>query len=128
MCVLVMVLATPIVPESVTPCSPSPCGNNAVCREQNGAGACSCLPDFFGNPYEGCRPECTVSSDCAPDKACMRSKCADPCPGVCGQNAECRAVNHVPMCFCLPGYVGEPFRFCHLQPVQRKIIDSLLLI
>lgn len=39
--------------------------------------------------YEGCRPECVLSSDCPSDKACIRNKCKDPCPGVCGLNAEC---------------------------------------
>lgn len=119
---LSLVAATPIVPEVTTPCTPSPCGANAVCREQNGAGACTCQPGYFGNPYEGCRPECTVNPDCSSDKACVRNKCEDPCPGICGQNAECRVINHVPMCYCLPGFIGEPFRFCRPQPVQRKAV------
>jgi len=47
-------LADPIPQEYLNPCEPSPCGINAICKEQNGAGSCSCLPEYFGNPYEGC--------------------------------------------------------------------------
>ena len=102
----------PIKPESISPCLPSPCGPNAVCREQNGAGACTCLQDYIGNPYEGCRPECVINSDCASDKACLRSKCQNPCLGTCGLNAVCHVVNHLPMCTCQTSYTGDPFRYC----------------
>nr|CAD7425818.1 unnamed protein product [Timema monikensis] len=110
--------AEPIPQERPTPCLPSPCGTNAVCREQNGAGSCACLPEHVGNPYEGCRPECVLDSDCAPNRACIRNKCQDPCPGTCGQNADCQVVNHLPSCTCIPGYTGDPFRLCRIQPVQ----------
>lgn len=100
--------------ERPTPCVPSPCGINAECREKNGAGSCICLPDYIGNPYEGCRPECTLNSDCPSNKACIRNKCQDPCPGMCGQNAECQVINHRPSCNCIVGYSGDPFRYCSL--------------
>ncbi|KAG5895966.1 hypothetical protein JTB14_027966 [Gonioctena quinquepunctata] len=83
--------------EIISPCTPSPCGANALCREQNNAGSCTCLPEYIGNPYEGCRPECILNSDCPSNKACMRNKCQDPCPGTCGQNAECQVINHLPL-------------------------------
>jgi len=108
------------IQEHLSPCDPSPCGANAVCREQNGAGSCTCVQDYFGNPYEGCRPECVVNSDCSQSRACVRNKCQDPCPGTCGQNAECRVVSHLPQCSCLPGYSGDPFRHCAYIPPQRK--------
>lgn len=110
-------LSADIPSETLTPCLPNPCGPNAICREQNGVGACQCLPEFFGNPYEGCRPECVHNSDCQSNLACIRNKCQDPCPGTCGQNADCRVVNHVPSCTCRIGYTGDPYRFCH---VERK--------
>lgn len=110
------------------PCSPSPCGSNAVCREQNGAGSCSCLPEYFGNPYEGCRPECVLNSDCASNRACIRNKCQDPCPGTCGQNAECQVVNHLPLCTCFPGYTGDPFRYCSPQAPESKSYFSVRLL
>lgn len=110
-----------LIEESRKPCSPSPCGANAICREQNNAGSCSCLPDYVGNPYEGCRPECVLNSDCLFNKACIRNKCQDPCLGTCGQNANCNVVNHVPICTCIPGHIGDPFRFCNVQTPERKI-------
>jgi len=118
------ILTVPPLPqERPTPCAPSPCGSNAVCREQNGAGSCTCLPDYMGNPYEGCRPECVLNSDCAPNFACIRNKCQDPCPGTCGQNADCQVVNHLPSCTCRPLYTGDPFRFCNNLPTERKTLS-----
>lgn len=66
------------------PCNPSPCGANAICKERNGAGSCSCVPDYFGDPYSGCRPECIQDSECDRSRACVNNKCVDPCIGVCG--------------------------------------------
>lgn len=108
--------------EIINPCQPSPCGANAECIQRNGAGACQCLPDYFGNPYEGCRPECILNSDCPSNLACQQQKCRDPCPGSCGQNAECNVVNHTPMCSCVAGYVGDPYRYCN-QPAARKLVS-----
>lgn len=76
--------------------------------------------------FKGCRPECVLSSDCPADKACIRNKCKDPCPGVCGLNAECSPVNHVPTCICANGYTGDPFTACQLfreEPVTDLPID-----
>jgi len=118
----------PVIEERPTPCSPTPCGSNAVCREQNGAGSCTCLPDYVGNPYEGCRPECVLNTDCAPNRACIRNKCQDPCPGTCGQNADCQVVNHLPSCTCHPGYTGDPFKFCSNLPPERKLLQHKIFI
>lgn len=107
--------------EPSTPCQPNPCGSNALCREQNGVGSCQCLPEYFGNPYEGCRPECVLNSDCSSNLACVNSKCVNPCPGTCGQNALCQVVNHLPSCICHEGYTGDPYRYCNVQPRERKI-------
>lgn len=98
------------------PCNPSPCGANAICRERNGAGSCICLPEYFGDPYTACRPECVTNSDCDRSKACVSNKCRDPCPGTCGLNAECSVINHTPSCTCLPGYTGNPITACHIPP------------
>lgn len=106
----ILVLVVEILPSN--PCNPSPCGPNAICREHNGAGSCSCLPDYFGDPYTGCRPECLMSSDCPFDKACLSLKCIDPCPGSCGINAECRVINHIPECSCVPGFTGDARGIC----------------
>lgn len=104
-----------------SPCTPSPCGSNAICKEQNGVGSCACLPEYIGNPYEGCRPECTVSSDCLSNLACIRNKCQNPCPGTCGQDAICQVINHSPTCTCVPGFTGDPFRYCQFMREPGKV-------
>lgn len=101
-----------VTPIPQSPCEPSPCGFNAICKQQHGVGSCSCLPDYIGNPYEGCRPECVIDTDCVSILACVQSKCKDPCPGVCGQFAECQVIDHRPTCTCMPGYSGNPFQYC----------------
>lgn len=80
------------------------------------------MPEYYGNPYEGCRPECVLNTDCASNKACSNYKCKNPCPGTCGQNAECQVVNHLPMCSCYQGYTGDPFRFCHQIPLPQRML------
>lgn len=98
------------------PCNPSPCGANAVCLERNGAGSCSCMPNYFGNPYISCKPECIQNSDCPYDKSCINTKCIDPCSiGACGLNAECRVSYHTPMCHCIAGYTGNPSSKCYIN-------------
>lgn len=76
------------------------------------------MPDYFGDPYTGCRPECVSNNDCSRDKACVNNKCKDPCPGVCGFNAECHVFNHAPTCNCLPGYTGNALVACHEPPTE----------
>ncbi|CAH1100710.1 unnamed protein product [Psylliodes chrysocephalus] len=111
-----------VIPVEIpTPCIPSPCGINAECRELNGAGSCTCVADYIGNPYEGCRPECTLNSDCPSNKACINSKCKDPCPGTCGLNAECQVINHLPACICISGFTGDAFRYCS---VVQTIVEE----
>lgn len=61
-------------------------GPNSECIQRNGAGSCKCIQDYIGDPYVGCRPECVLSSDCPTHRACIKNKCVDPCPGVCGLN------------------------------------------
>lgn len=108
-------------PEIPMPCNPSPCGINAVCKERGGAGSCLCLSEYHGDPYVECRPECVLNSDCSKTKACVNNKCVDPCPGVCGINAECHANNHIPICNCLNGYTGNPSAMCHAV-VHGKLV------
>jgi len=51
----------------------------------------------------------------------MMNKCRDPCPGTCGQNAECHVVNHLPVCTCLNGYNGDPFKYCSVIVTPQGI-------
>lgn len=103
-------------PAEADPCNPSPCGANALCDN----GICTCLPEYQGDPYRNCRPECILNNDCPRNQACVRNKCKDPCLGTCGQNAECNVINHIPMCSCLKGFSGNAFVIC--QQIQRKLI------
>lgn len=111
--------------DQLDPCNPSPCGVNARCTSRQDAGSCQCLEGYFGNPYEGCRPECVLDSDCPSNRACQQQKCQDPCPGTCGLNAVCNVLNHVPSCSCLTGYSGDPYRVCQ-QERERKTAQRRL--
>lgn len=114
---------TPVLAEPIDPCNPSPCGENAHCLVRDGIVRCSCIPPYVGNPYGGgCRPECIINSDCPSHLACLAKHCRNPCQGVCGQNAECSVVNHVPVCSCLSGYSGDPFTSCRQDIIKREYI------
>ena len=56
----------------------------------------------------------------------MRNKCVDPCPGTCGQNAECSVINHVPICTCFQNYTGNAFVLCMPRPgkLHEHLIDA----
>ena len=99
-------------------CNPSPCGANAACREEFGSAICQCLPEYFGDARQGCKPECVLNSDCSSTQVCVNQKCRDPCPGLCGNNAECRVVNHFASCYCPQGHTGNPLESCKIIPVE----------
>lgn len=101
----------PRVIENINPCSPSPCGPNSNCRNNNGQAVCSCAASYIGTPPQ-CRPECVVSSECPADRACINTKCADPCPHTCGIGSVCHVSNHNPICACPSGFTGDPFKQC----------------
>lgn len=110
-------LAEPEKSAPPTPCHPSPCGVNANCRVTGNQEVCQCIPDYHGNPYDVCRPECIGNSDCPRNKACIKNRCSDPCPGICGVEAICSVVNHIPVCTCPNGMSGDAFRLC--SPIHR---------
>lgn len=112
------------VPVSSDPCSPSPCGPYSQCRNTNSHATCSCLPNYMGSP-PSCRPECTVSSECIPDKACVNLKCINPCVGACGSGARCEVINHSPICSCREGQTGDPFRSCYTIPSKYKLLNNI---
>lgn len=117
-----------MLPETKNPCSPSPCGMNAICRELKGAGACICPSDYIGNPYEACRPECHQNFECLPHLACLNTKCRDPCLGACGFNAQCRVINHLPSCSCNAGFTGDPANRCDLERARKLFTKFLILL
>jgi hypothetical protein len=117
---VIVVDKTPVVyEEPINPCIPSPCGPNSQCRSQNHVAVCSCLPFYVGRS-PNCRPECTVNTDCPSNLGCINMKCQNPCIGSCGLKAECSVTNHIPLCHCINGFVGDPFILCSEKP-QCKI-------
>lgn len=108
-------------PEVKDPCNPSPCGLNALCRD---GGSCTCPPDYQGDPYRSCRPECVQNSDCPLNRACSNNRCIDPCPGTCGLNAECTVTNHISVCSCMNDYEGNPFEVC--RPKRESTLYILV--
>ncbi|XP_022245556.1 fibrillin-1-like, partial [Limulus polyphemus] len=57
-----------------------------------------------------CEVGCRAGEQCPDQLACVRNQCRDPCEGsaTCGPNAKCKVVNHRPVCFCPPNFVGRP--------------------
>lgn len=113
-----------VAPQNTDPCYPSPCGSNAQCRD----GICSCLSNYNGDPYSGCRPECVANSDCPQNRACSRNRCIDPCPSTCGRNALCNVYNHIPMCSCPVGMSGNAFVACDFVRGMIPKPDSLFFV
>lgn len=95
-------------------CKPS-CGPNAQCNDN---GVCTCMPNYFGDPYSFCKPECTMNSDCSQTRACINQRCTDPCQGTCASGASCEVTNHIPVCSCPSGTTGDAFTQC--RPVQPQ--------
>lgn len=109
----------PIPSVNRNPCAPSPCGPFSMCQAVGDLPSCTCLQNYIGSP-PNCRPECTINSECVSNRACIREKCRDPCPGSCGIGAQCTVINHTPTCTCPEGYTGDPFNNCFPKPPTRK--------
>lgn len=78
-----------------------------------GQPTCTCPPGIMLDPNGGCTGlECTVDEDCSFNKACVRYRCQDPCPGSCGIGASCRVEKHHPVCICNHGLTGNPLIRC----------------
>lgn len=106
-------ISTEQINDEIDLCNPSPCGPNAICNN----GECTCLPEYQGDPFFECRPECVLNSDCPQDKACQKNKCTNPClSNACAANAICEVFNHVAMCRCPERMTGNAFVLCsHLE-------------
>ena len=113
----------PVIEED--PCQPNSCGQHSNPRRNVGGRCdCSCLPGMIGSP-PNCRPECLFNQDCPDDKACKSKKCVDPCPGLCGLNANCNVRSHIPICICIKGYIGDPFSQCRLSTTTRRPVEII---
>lgn len=116
----------PITNTTTEPCNSDPCGSHNVCNVYgNNVALCDpCAgPNSYNNPQ--CRPECLSNTDCPFDKACIRNKCQDPCPGVCGANAICSVINHNPLCTCPQGLYGNPFVHCSVIEEEPETCNTI---
>lgn len=96
------------------------CGRNAECSVQNHEAMCACKSGYRGDPIDdklGCRHvECEGHDQCSNDKLCDDYTCKIAClvNNPCGKNALCSAENHAQVCYCQPGYTGDPIEGCKL--------------
>jgi hypothetical protein len=91
------------------------CGRNAECSAAKHEPVCSCKEGYHGNPLIGCsKIECSSDNDCSADKLCEGNMCKISClvKNPCGTNALCSAENHKQVCYCQPGYTGNPILGC----------------
>lgn len=91
------------------------CGRNAECTARQHNAICSCKEGFIGDAKTGCRRiECETDAQCSNDKMCDENMCKIAClmGHPCGQNALCSAENHKSVCYCQPGFSGDPLTRC----------------
>jgi hypothetical protein len=63
----------------------------------------------YFHPYSASEDKmvgCISNSECPSTTACVNRMCVNPCS--CGPNAECKITDHYPICYCKPGYSGNP--------------------
>lgn len=102
-----------------------PCGINSECYVYGNRAECRCLSGYKGNPLDRCIVVgCRANNDCPGDKQCINSQCINPCiyDNPCSSRAECRVQNHMALCRCPPGYMGNPFVQCRkeIEPECRE--------
>lgn len=106
--------------QCVNPCLvEDPCGINSECYVARNNAECRCLSGYRGNPYDKCIVvECTSNSDCPNDRQCINSQCINPCiyENPCSPRAECKVQNHVALCRCPSGFIGNPYIDCKREP------------
>ena len=96
-------------------CERHPCGRQALCVGKNHQPTCSCASGFFGDALQGCkRKECDVDTQCSDDKQCHQNMCKIAClvENNCGENSICSSEKHKHVCYCQPGYTGDPMTGC----------------
>ena len=62
---------------------------------------------------------CANNQECPDHAACRNRLCINPCAydNPCAPNANCRVVNHEPVCTCPDGYIGSPETSCELRKI-----------
>lgn len=103
--------------ECLDVCEAVLCGRNAECVAKNHQATCICKIGYKGNPNESCQKvECETDNQCSNDKLCDNYMCKIAClaKNPCGKNALCSAEHHKQVCYCQPGYTGNPNTSCKL--------------
>lgn len=98
------------------------CGVNTECFVSNHEAKCRCRPGYHGVPEDKCRViGCYSNSDCPSERSCVNMQCVDPClrDDKCSPLAECRVLNHLPICRCPFGFTGNPYISCQ-PPVEPE--------
>lgn len=112
----------------INPCTISdPCGINAECYPVGSRAECRCASGYRGNPRERCFVvACRSNSDCPDDRACINAQCISPCiyEHPCASRAECRVQNHLALCRCPPGLIGNPYVTCRPEVVAECKTDG----
>lgn len=73
---------------------------------------CKCLPEMLNRP-PNCHAECSIDLHCPDEMLCINYRCRDPCAvGICGTEADCRVINHTPLCECPENFSGDPYIEC----------------
>lgn len=92
------------------------CSRNADCTARNHNAFCSCKDGFVEDSDGICRRiECEKDNDCSTDKYCEKNICKLACQSgkTCGEKAVCTIENHRAVCYCQPGYSGDPYQQCN---------------
>ncbi|RZF34371.1 hypothetical protein LSTR_LSTR008910 [Laodelphax striatellus] len=112
----------------VNPCVINdPCGANAECYVLGNRAECRCLSGYQGNPRDRCLVVgCRSNSDCPEDRACINAQCINPCiyEHPCALRAECQVHNHLALCRCPLGSVGNPYVSCRPEPTPECKVDG----
>lgn len=112
----------------VSPCLfNSTCGANADCYAEKNRALCRCRSGFEGDAYRGCNAiECRSNGDCPRDKQCRAHRCVDPClsDNTCGANAICLVRDHIAVCKCDQGMIGNPYVQCRREAIAECQIDA----
>lgn len=103
------------IPQCTKVCERQPCGRHATCTGLLHQAVCACKQGYFGDPMQNClKKECTSDSDCSDDKLCDRNMCKIVCltKNICGEYSICSSEKHKQVCYCQPGFTGDPVKGC----------------